>query len=233
MYVAEAVVEVVGAAARSVILHGSLASGGFVAGRSDIDLLVVIDGAPADPSALEHLVRHAELGDAAGVDLHVVTADVAASPGPAPTVELYVGRHDGSSVGFEVERRVAAPDLLAELSMARAHGRALWGAAPAEVIGPVPAEWIVDRGRYWLTTWLTLTGDTEHATFMAHTACRIWRFAVENVHCSKTEAAAWALEREPAVRPALEHDERALAALLTRVLNETSPGRNRGSSAQI
>jgi Aminoglycoside adenylyltransferase, C-terminal domain len=34
---------------------------------------------------------------------------------------------------------------------------------------------------------------------MALTACRVWRFAVEGVHCSKPGAARWALEREPAL----------------------------------
>ena len=214
-WLAGRVAEILGANARSVILHGSLAAGGFVPGRSDIDLLAVIDG-DVPEERLVRLVRRADLGEAVGLDLHVVTAEVAASPGREPPLELYVGRHDGSSVGFEIERSVpAAPDLLAELSMARAHGRALWGASPREVIGPVPADWIVDRGRHWLRTWLSLTDDAENATFMALTACRIWRFAVENVHCSKAEAAAWAFEQDRS----LTFDD--VGALLTRVLHET------------
>lgn len=113
--------------------------------------------------------------------------------------------------------------------MARAGGRALRGAAPRDVLAPVPAGWVVDRGRHWLLTWRTLTGDVEHAAFMALTACRIWRFAVEHVHCSKGEAARWALDRDPdltAVRRLL-HDpagviaERDLAHLLDTALRET------------
>ncbi|MET8153910.1 aminoglycoside adenylyltransferase domain-containing protein [Actinoplanes sp. NPDC005259] len=161
-----------------------------------------------------------------------MTSESAAAPVRAPALELYVGRH---RTGLEIERRVAAPDLLAELSMARADGRTLWGAAPGEVIGPVPTDWVVDRGRHWLLTWRSLTDDAAHAAFMVLTACRIWHFAVENAHCSKPRAARWALARRPrltAVRQAIEQyerdpattvDEHAIAELLDHVLHASSP----------
>jgi hypothetical protein len=50
------------------------------------------------------------------------------------------------------------------------------------VIAPVPADWIVERGRYWLKMWRSRTDDSRHAAFMILTTCRIWRFAVEQVH---------------------------------------------------
>lgn len=236
---ADSFADIVGAAARSVILHGSLSAGGFRAGRSDIDVLAVIDGGLADAqaAAVERLIRQVDVGSAAGLEVHVVTAEVAGAPTRAPALELYLGRHDRSPPEIEVERRVpAAPDLPAELSMARADGRALRGAAPREVIAPVPAGWIVDRGRHWLLTWRSLTDDAEHAAFMVLTACRIWRFAVEHVHCPKAQAAAWALDRDPsltAVRQAVEQyehdrastvDEQDVADLLDIVLRETSAG---------
>ena len=221
-------------AARSVILHGSLSGGDFRPGRSDIDLLAVTDGSLSDAgaTALESLVRAADTGSATGVDLHVVTARAAAAPSRTPPLELHVGRYGDAPV--EVERGVAAsPDLPAELSTARAAGRTLTGAAPDEVLGPVPPEWIVDRGRHWLTTWRTLTDDTQNAAFMVLTTCRIWRFAVEREHCGKAEAARWALERDPSlsvVRQAVQRydgDPAAvvgadgIAALIDTVLDET------------
>ncbi|MCW3814241.1 DUF4111 domain-containing protein [Micromonospora sp. DR5-3] len=234
---ARAVVDIVGGAVRSVILHGSLAASGFRSGRSDIDLLVVVDGGLSDPQldALVDRVRQADLGSSAGIDLHVVTAEVAGAPTPTPPLELHVGRYDGSSVGFEVDRRVpAAPDLPAELSMARADGHALRGAPPREVLAPVPDEWVHERGRYWLTTWRSRTDDAEDAALMVLTACRIWRFAVEGRHCAKAEAAGWALDCDPsltAVRQALHQyevdpaaaiDEAGIAQVLDTVLGETA-----------
>jgi predicted nucleotidyltransferase len=221
---------------RSVILHGSLAAGGFRAGHSDIDLLVIVDGGLTDDqmASVEHLARQADLGDAAGLDLHLVTAEVAAAPTREPALELQIGRSTGA---VEIARRVPAdPDLPTELSMARADGRALHGAAPRDVIAPIPAEWIVERGRFWLRTWQSLTGDTAHAAFMVLTACRIWRFAAENVYCAKEQAGEWALRRDPslsAVQEALFQyghskaaviDERAIAHLLDTVLQKTAPG---------
>jgi predicted nucleotidyltransferase len=232
--------DVAGATLRSVVLHGSLSAGGFRPGRSDIDMLVVVEGGLADApaAAFERLVRTADAGSAAGIDLHVVTTEVAGAPNRTPALELHVGRYDRSSTELEVERRVAAaPDLLAELSMARADGRALVGAAPHEVFARIPADWIVDRGRYWLATWRSLVDDVENAAFMVLTTCRIWRFAVENVHCPKADAAKWALDRDPsltvvrqAVRqyeqePAIPVDEHGIAALLDLVWHETTRAR--------
>jgi hypothetical protein len=234
---AESCDDICGAAGRSLILHGSLAAGGFRPGRSDIDLLAVVDDGLADAQidALIRLVRRAELGTAAGIDFHVVTAEVAGTPARTPPLELHIGRYDGSSVGVEVERRrPAAPDLPVELAMARAGGRALSGARPRDVLAPVPPQWIVDRGRHWLTTWQSRTGDAEHAAFMVLTACRIWHFAARNAHSTKAGAAGWALDRNPsltAVRQALQQYETnrtapiaegAIADVLDTVLRETA-----------
>lgn len=234
---AESTADVVGSRTRSVILHGSLAAGDFRPGRSDIDLLAVIDGALSDPQidALADLVRHADVGDASGVDLHVVTAGVAGSPTRTPPMELHVGRYDDSTIGFEIEPRVAAsPDLPAELAMARADGHNLIGARPRDTIAPIPVEWLHQRGRYWLTTWQSLVDDSEDAAHMVLTACRIWRFAVEGAHCSKGQAASWVLGRDPsltAVRQAFHQyatdpeapiDQDGIARVLETVLRETA-----------
>ncbi|MBR7837700.1 nucleotidyltransferase domain-containing protein [Actinospica durhamensis] len=186
----------------SVILHGSLATGDFVPGRSDIDLLIVVEHALADEEieALTSVVRGADLGGAAGIDLLVATAEVCRAPAPRPALELLVGRYPGGVPDFEVDARVEeSADLLPELAMARDSGRALHGAAPNEVIGVVPRTWIEERGRYWLGRWLTLADDADNAAFMVLTACRMWRFAVEGTHCSKSDAARWALAREPSL----------------------------------
>ena len=189
--------------AASVIVHGSLASGDFVPGHSDIDLLVVVDHALADDEieALISVVRGAGLGGAAGIDLLVATAEVCRAPSPRPALELLVGRYPVGVPDLEVVTRADEfAGLVPELAMARDSGRALHGAAPDEVIGVVPREWIEERGRYWLGRWLTLADDADNAAFMVLTACRMWRFAVEGVHCSKSDAARWALARDPSLR---------------------------------
>jgi hypothetical protein len=42
------------------------------------------------------------------------------------------------------------------------------------------------------------------------TACRIWRYAEERTHCSKSEAGVWALARDPSLQAA--HDALRLRA---------------------
>lgn len=84
--------------------------------------------------------------------------------------------------------------------MCRAHGRSLWGLAPAELIGEMPQEWVLKVGDAQLADWEAIGDDPGHAQLSVLTACRIWRFAEEGCHCSKTEAGEWALKRDPALQ---------------------------------
>ncbi|HEV8648047.1 MAG TPA: aminoglycoside adenylyltransferase domain-containing protein [Actinomycetes bacterium] len=193
-----------------VILHGSLTLVDYLPGCSDVDLLVVVD----DPLTERQL---AALTEAAGrhrpqapgrVDLRVVTRQVAAAPTPAPPMEAYIELAPGSGSGVQVERRhPGEPDLVVEFSMCRAHGRSLVGAAPAELLGEVPAEWVLAVGDDQLAAWEAIGDDPKHAQLTVLTACRVWRFAEEGRHCSKTAAGEWALRRDPTlqvVRDALQ-----------------------------
>lgn len=182
----------------SAILHGSLTLDDFQAGRSDLDLLLVVDGnlTARETEALVAVVRDADPRPADGIDLTVVTQESAAVPAERPCLELHVGRY-GPSAELDVEGRdVHVPDLWPELSMARADGRALAGADPREIIGAVPPHLVRDRGVYWLTVWLGRTDDDKNASLMVLTACRIWRFSAEGEHASKSSAARWALDRD-------------------------------------
>jgi hypothetical protein len=89
---------------------------------------------------------------------------------------------------FEVERDTEEADLVVEFSVCRQLGR-------SHVIGPVPDEWVDEVGAAVLTRWKTIGDDAPDRELMALTACRIWRFREERVHCSKRAAAQWARER--------------------------------------
>jgi hypothetical protein len=56
------------------------------------------------------------------------------------------------------------------------------------------------NGTGWLKTWLERIDDSENATHMVLTACRIWAFGLTGEHKSKSEAARWALGRDPSLR---------------------------------
>ena len=186
-----------GDAMASAILHGSLTLGEFVAHRSDIDLLVVV-AHPLGDGRLAAL-RDAVRGEAPPrADLRVVARAVAASPARPTPMEAAFELRPGKGLGMETQ--VAdEPDLLVELSVARAHGRSLAGQPPGTVIGPVPRRWLLEVGDRQLALWQRLTDDAAHAELMVLTACRIWRFAAEGIHSSKKAAGRWALARDPSL----------------------------------
>lgn len=131
------------------------------------------------------------------IDLIAVTSTTASQPTRAPASELQVSRYPD-----EIDVRAYSPadeDVAVELSMARSTGRSLLGPSVQQAIGPVPPQWVNDRGRYWLRRWMTLTDDAEHAELMVLTACRIWHDAAEGAFCSKPAAGRWALDREPSL----------------------------------
>ena len=190
----------------SVVLHGSLTFGDYVRGQSDIDLLAIVDR-PLSDSEIESVTRTlaAERAQApAPADLRFVTRAVAAAPPERPPLELYIRLRATASP--EVEARLREPDLIVELSICRQHGRALLGAPPRHLIGAIPAQSVLTAGDAQLARWQSLTDDAPYAALMVLTACRIWRFSEERIHCSKSAAGTWALMRDPslhAIRDAL------------------------------
>ena len=210
----------------AVVLHGSLTIGGFVSGRSDVDLLVVVEQplSDQDVTAARELGARLIADQDPPVDLRIVTRASAAHPSRTPELELYLRRSPSGEEDVDV--KTAEPDLLVEFELARAHGVPLVGAEPSTFIGAVPHTWITDLGDEVVAAWQQLTDDTAHAELMVLTSCRIWRFAVDGTFVSKSEAGRWALTREPslyAVEGALrtragEHDVRVEPAEIGRVL---------------
>jgi GNAT superfamily N-acetyltransferase/predicted nucleotidyltransferase len=184
----------------AVLLHGSLTLGDYVPERSDIDLLVVVQG-PLDDNEMATLTE-ALARELAGLpnrlDLRVVTRAVAAAPTPAPPMELYVEAVPGEDL--HVRMRQPEPDLAIEFSVCRKHGRSLSGPDPSELLGEVPDDWVLDEGDAVLAEWQEREYRPASADFTVLTACRVWRFAVERAYCSKAEAGEWALGQEPGLQ---------------------------------
>ena len=223
-----------------VILHGSLTLGDYIPGRSDVDVLIVIDD-PLTDGQLRALIQAAESERPqapCGVDLRVATREAAAAATRAPPMEAYIEIVPGRESMHVDTRQVGERDLVIEFSICRAHGRALYGAAPADLIGPVPKERVLDVGDVQLADWESIGNDPRNAQLTVLTACRIWRFAEEGRHCSKSAAGEWALRRDPtlqAVRDALHQrrsdptkpiDWRQVRRLLAVVRARLAEGRN-------
>jgi hypothetical protein len=188
-----------GDALAAVVLHGTLTLGDYLPGRSDIDLLLIVN----DPLTDAHL---AGLTNAVGqqrprgpirVDIRVVTRTAAGAPSPLPTMEAYL-RVKGPQRRVHREGRDRGErDLAVESSVCRAHGRSLFGAPPSELIGRVPDPCVLDAGDAQLADWQAIGNDPPYAQLTVLSACRVWRFAEEHRHSSKDAAGLWALRRDP------------------------------------
>jgi hypothetical protein len=199
----ESCADVLRSALAAAIVHGSLTQDDFWPGKSDLDLLLVVESAlsPHQAEALIEVVESAALGPAAGIDLLVVTRQTAAVASVEdPGRELWIGRWPGADEALEIEGRDEhVPDNWPELSESRANGRSLLGPEPRKLIGEVPAEPVRANSRDHLRRWLGLTDDARNAVFMVITACRMWSFELTGEHVSKTAAAQWALRRDPSL----------------------------------
>jgi hypothetical protein len=184
---------------RSAILHGSLATGDFVVGRSDIDVLIVVDLTLTDRIA-NGLVTSVEarFNDDVRFDLRVVSAAAATCGLSAPPVELYIANH-GS--GLSVERSVARePDLVVEFWMANRLGVSLLGEPASAIIAPVADEQVLAYGLHLIERWLSLTNDDRHAELMILTSSRVWQLAELGEIGTKSAAGRWALAQDKSLR---------------------------------
>ena len=182
-----------------VILHGSLTLGDYVPEASDVDLLVVVTE-PLNDERVVALIEAATAEHAAlptPVDIRLITLETALHPTPRPLMEAYIRLPGGAAQARVEGRHTIECDLVVELSICRAHGLPLAGPQPADLIGDVPAEWVLSVGDAQLSDWQEIGDDPPYAALKVLTACRLWRFAVERRHSSKPAAAEWALARNP------------------------------------
>lgn len=175
-------------------LHGSLALDRFTPGKSDIDLLVVVNERPA-MSELEQLgcrLNPQALTHPAPLDLHVVvTPSLTAS---TPRWEAWYSTHPAWG-GFRTDLEGAwDQDLFLMFEITRQHGSALVGPPPVTVFPQVPLERLLAAADDNLGMWESLAEFwlPEEAVL---TACRAWYLAERGRVVSKLEAAEWARVR--------------------------------------
>lgn len=134
---------------QAAYLHGSAASGGWVSGRSDVDMLLVA----ADSVSSAAMTRMGEvLREGAGgcpgreLECSVVTVAQARQPAPPWPFALHVTAGPGKT-GRTVRpggRSLGDPDLLMHYAVCRAAGWPVCGPPPQDLIGVVPRRAILD-----------------------------------------------------------------------------------------
>lgn len=184
-------------------LHGSAALGGFVDGRSDLDVLVIVG---ADPGWSRLRTVGGQLLDltipAPGLELSIVTTAQAGTPGTEPGYLLHVAGDDGTLIDG---RGRHDHDLLLHYAVCRQAALPLLAGPPSTaLIGTVPRPVIVERLRAELT-W-AMTHDAPIRYLVLNT-CRARFFTTHDRFASKVEAGEWfaalATSEQAMVRDAL------------------------------
>jgi predicted nucleotidyltransferase len=177
-------------------VHGSVALGGFVTGRSDVDVLVIAEDVAVADEELSSAAAalHALAGGAPGrgLELSVVAARHAREPGPPWPFLLHVttGEHETKTVlGI---RHAGDPDLLMHYVVCRSAGIAVRGPAPTELIGEVPRADVLDHLEDELT-WALHHAPEAYAVL---NACRALAYLETETIMSKIDGARYALDRE-------------------------------------
>jgi streptomycin 3"-adenylyltransferase len=133
----DALAQAAGGALRCAYLHGSAALGGWVAERSDVDLLIVVSddiGGPALSAVGDALLAWHDRSPGTGLECSVVSASQAGRPGPPWPFLLHLGGERRLISGDEAG---GDRDLLLHYAVCLAAGVAVLGPPPAECIGPL------------------------------------------------------------------------------------------------
>jgi Domain of unknown function (DUF4111)/Nucleotidyltransferase domain len=221
-------------------LHGSAALGGWVADRSDVDILVVVARHLPDPALTatgELLMRWAKACPGRrGLECSVVTAGQAARPAPPWPFILHVAVRRGGPVLVRGDATAGDDDLLMHYEASRAAGITLAGAPPAAVIGAVDRLVILNYLASELD-WGLANGPECYAVL---NACRALVYLAEARIVSKVTGGLAALSRGTAppglVRRALDQQraqapERAPGPEAVRFVRRTAAALRAGAEA--
>jgi Aminoglycoside adenylyltransferase, C-terminal domain/Nucleotidyltransferase domain len=179
-----------------VYAGGSLALGGYIPGRSDVDLAAVT-ASPPSVTAKRKLVarlRHDELPcPARGLELVVYPEATVRVPTVEPGFELNL--NTGSALPFRVDLDPGVANahwFAIDRSILSAHGIALFGPPTGEVFAPIPSNMLLPI----LADSVRWHEQGSHCLFdTVLNGCRSLRYAEDGIWSSKQEAARWALGR--------------------------------------
>jgi hypothetical protein len=174
---------------RAAYLHGSAALGGWIPGRSDVDVLFVADdlAGPALRAAAQVLAAAGPQCPGRELECSVVTVSSAGQPQPPWPFLLHVGA-GGAAAAAEVVFGDQVPgdrDLLMHYAVCREAGWPVTGPRPRTLIGAIPRQailgYLADEADWGLA----------HApeAYSVLNACRASIFLAGNVIVSKIAGA--------------------------------------------
>lgn len=186
-----------------IYLHGSLAMGCFHADKSDIDLIVVINGPltfEQKTSIMNQIVHLNERAPAKGLEISIVNR-LYCKPFVYPTpYELHFSQTHLQRF-YEHPRRYIEgmrgedKDLAAHFTMINHYGITLYGPSVPKVFGPVPKKDYADS--IWLDVQQAARHSTADPIYLILNLCRVLAFLRQGLYLSKESGGRWALLRCP------------------------------------
>jgi hypothetical protein len=208
--------EVLGDTLIATYLHGSAVLGGFVDGRSDVDVMFIV-ASPLDEAVLRDAARALTSASAPcpgrGVELSVVTEDGARHPGAPWPFLVHMTTEPGEEKVVIGPEGGGDPDLVMHYAVCRAAGLAVRGRPPEALIGEISRADVLT----YLDGELAWATRSQSEAYAVLNACRAWQYVVSGEIVSKVDGARLAIEQggpEELIRSALarqlgEHADRS------------------------
>jgi hypothetical protein len=181
-----------------VYAGGSVALGGYVPGRSDLDVAAVCrDALPRErKQEIVEALRHEALPcPARGLEFVVYPERAVRNAVTEAGFDLDL--NTGRAMAFHVAFEPSAADrhwYVLDRAILAERGVALAGPPPRELFAPIPRASLLAILAE-AVRWHEPGGAARHDDAVLN-ACRAWRFAAEGVWSSKQDAGTWALARE-------------------------------------
>ena len=196
--------QILGNTLAGIYLHGSAVMGCFNPDKSDLDLLVVVNGPVSDDVKKEFMDMVVALNDSAparGIELSVVTRDVC-TPFVYPTpfdlhfsvAHLNWYRNDPHD--YITKMKGTDKDLAAHCTIIRSRGQCLYGAPIEEIFAEVPS------GDYMDSIWNDIAEAVDeicdNTMYLTLNLARVLAYKEAGLVLSKKEGGEWAMEHIPA-----------------------------------
>ena len=186
-----------------IYLHGSAVMGCFNPGKSDLDLIVVVNEPVSDTVKKDFMDMVVELNESApakGLELSVVTRNVC-DPFVYPTpFELHFSvahlswyRNDPDD--YIQKMNGTDKDLAAHFTIIRSRGQCLYGDPMDEIFSPVPRDDYMDSIRNDIAEAVDEIGD--NTMYLTLNLARVLAYKEEDLVLSKKEGGNWALMNTP------------------------------------
>jgi streptomycin 3"-adenylyltransferase len=191
-----------------VYLHGSAGFGHFVAGSSDLDLLIVANtSAGGDREFFDTVARLDRPHDMLGLEVSVLAPEDLRATGTQRSFRAHFALNEKEQRFVPGVGHPGDPDLVLHVAVCLAAGISLVGPPAAEVFLE-PERQAVLQTLISELEWAAEDGDWTYAVL---NAARAWRYAEENVMSSKLDGWLWIRPRIPQQR----FLDQALIAYLT------------------